>query len=43
MIIQFSTGNTIFDTNSIGGDPVVGVCVAGVANGLGFLHLTNFQ
>jgi len=30
------------DTNSIGGDPVVGVCVAGVAGGLGFLH-SNFQ
>jgi len=31
------------DTNSIGGDPVVGVCVAGVAGGLGFLHLTKCQ
>jgi len=43
MIIQFSTGNTIFGTNSIGGDPVVGVCMAGVSGGLGFIHLTNFQ
>jgi len=29
-------------TNSIGGDPVVGIYVAGVAGGLGFLH-SNFQ
>ena len=43
MIIQFSAGNTIFGTNSIAGDPVVGVCMAGVAGGLSFLHLTNFQ
>ena len=33
---------TVLGTNSIGGDPVVGVCVAGVAGGLGLLH-SNFQ
>jgi len=33
---------TVLGTNSIGGDPVVGVYVAGVAGGLGFLH-SNFQ
>jgi len=33
----------VLSTNSIGGDPVVGICVAGVAGLLGFLHLTNFQ
>ena len=32
----------VLGTISIGGDPVVGVCVAGVAGGLGFLH-SNFQ
>ena len=30
-------------SNWIGGDPVVGVCMAGVAGGLGFIHLTNFK
>jgi len=29
-------------TNSIGSDPVIGAYVAGVADGLGFLH-SNFQ
>ena len=29
-------------TNSISGDPVIGVCMAGVAGGLGFFY-SNFQ